>query len=126
MQLTRTAGFRRASSTAKLRVMRGDRPLAGEIGRIVGIGPGGGPIADRDDRAALRLLDHDQARPLATEERAQGVDLELPANVVGGHVLQAVLAAQTAAAVTSTSSRPKVAITSSNSRATSASSATSA
>ena len=51
--------------------------------RIVAVGALGGPVADVDDRAARFLLGHDEAGVLATHERAERVDFEKAADVVG-------------------------------------------
>ena len=51
-------------------------------------GPLTGPVADRHDRAAFGLGHHDPPGLPATEESAQGVDIELAADIGRGHFLQ--------------------------------------
>ena len=85
---------------------RRDGALGREIGGVAQVGPDLRPVAEGDDAAALRLAHHGQPGVLAAQERAQGVGLEMKAHVRRGHVLQRLLF-QTAAQLTSTSSRPK-------------------
>ncbi len=50
--------------------------------------PANGPIANIDDGPSGGLIDHDQANPLTAEERAEGVQFKMTADIFGRHVFE--------------------------------------
>ncbi len=66
----------------------GNGAFGGEIGSVIEVGTGLGPVAEVDDAAAGGLVDHRQAGVLTGEEGAEGVDLKVAADVGGGDLFE--------------------------------------